>query len=57
MEYCLSKEGSTALLCGDCPFYKEGEDEELECGSFSLLYRLLQKKILRPEDLVRAVRD
>ncbi len=57
LDYCLSKEGATALLCGDCPFYKEGEDEELECGAFRLLYRLLEKKILSPEDIVRAARD
>ena len=31
------------LICSDCPFYKEGEDEELECGAFMLLRHLLRR--------------
>lgn len=31
------------LLCGDCPFYHHGEEENEECGSFRLLKALLQR--------------
>jgi hypothetical protein len=41
------------LICSDCPFYKEGEDEELECGAFMLLRHLLRKKAVT----VRAILD
>ena len=41
------------LICSDCPFYKEGEDEELECGAFMLLRHLLRKKVVT----VRAILD
>lgn len=30
------------LLCGDCPFYHHGEEENEECGSYRLLRRLLE---------------
>ena len=41
------------IACSDCPFYKEGEDEELECGAFRLLRHLLRKKVVT----VRAILD
>lgn len=41
------------LICSDCPFYKEGEDEELECGAFMLLRHLLRRKAVS----VRAILD
>jgi hypothetical protein len=31
------------LLCGDCPFYHHGEEENEECGSFLLLKSLLER--------------
>jgi hypothetical protein len=31
------------LLCGDCAFYHEGEEENEECGSYLLLKTLLEK--------------
>jgi len=34
------------LLCGDCPFYHHGEEENEECGSFRLLVSLLEKGAL-----------
>ncbi len=45
------------LLCGDCPFYKEGEDEELECGAFTLLRHLLRTRTLTVRAILDAVRD
>jgi hypothetical protein len=44
------------LICSDCPFYKEGEDEELECGAFMLLRHLLRKKVLSVPAILEAVR-
>jgi hypothetical protein len=41
------------IACSDCPFYKEGEDEELECGAFRLLRHLLREKVVT----VRAILD
>ena len=34
------------LLCGDCPFYHHGEEENEECGSFRLLKALLERDAL-----------
>lgn len=44
------------LICSDCPFYKEGEDEELECGAFMLLRHLLRKKVVTVQGILDAVR-
>ena len=44
------------LICSDCPFYKEGEDEELECGAFRLLRHLLRTKVLTVRAILDAVR-
>jgi hypothetical protein len=44
------------LICSDCPFYKEGEDEELECGAFTLLRHLLRKKVVTVQAILDAVR-
>ena len=44
------------LICSDCPFYKEGEDEELECGAFMLLRHLLRKKAVTVQAILDAVR-
>ena len=43
------------IACSDCPFYKEGEDEELECGAFRLLRHLLRRKVLTVQAIVAAV--
>ena len=34
------------LLCGDCPFYHHGEEENEECGSFRLLKVLDRKSVV-----------
>jgi hypothetical protein len=44
------------IACSDCPFYKEGEDEELECGAFRLLRRLLRARVLTVRQVLDAVR-
>lgn len=43
------------LICSDCPFYKEGEDEELECGAFMLLRHLLRQKVVSVQAILAAV--
>ena len=52
-----TQEGLTKFLCGDCDFYKEGEDEHLECGAYMLLELLLDKKVVTIEDIVNAARS
>jgi hypothetical protein len=44
------------IACSDCPFYKEGEDEELECGAFMLLRHLLRVKAVSVKGILDAVR-
>jgi hypothetical protein len=43
------------LICSDCPFYKEGEDEELECGAFMLLRHLLRRQVVTVKAILDAV--
>ena len=50
----LSEEELTTLICSDCPFYKEGQDEELECGAYHLLAHLLRRKVLSVRDILDA---
>ena len=57
LAYCTSEEGLVDLFCRDCDFFKEGEDEDLECGAFRILKHLLLKGIITPEDVVRAVAE
>ena len=53
----LTDEDLTRLICSDCPFYKEGVDEELECGAFHLLARLLRRKVITVEAILDAVKE
>jgi hypothetical protein len=53
-EQALTEEDLTILICSDCPFYKEGQDEELECGAYHLLAHLLRNKVLRVGDILEA---
>jgi|GEM_PF-846977 len=55
-EYWAGHQGAVELFCADCDFYREDE-RELECGAFKILKRLLEKKIITPEDVLRATRD
>jgi hypothetical protein len=52
----LSDADLVRLICSDCPFYKEGEDEELECGAFMLLRHLLRAKVVTVPAILAAVR-
>ena len=52
----LSDADVVRIACSDCPFYKEGEDEELECGAFRLLRHLLRTKVLTVRAVLDAVR-
>ena len=47
----------TLLICSDCPFYKEGVDEELECGAYHIITRLLEKKVTTPRAILDALCD
>ena len=50
----LTDEELTVLICSDCPFYKEGQDEELECGAFNLLTHLLKQKVITVAAILEA---
>ncbi len=52
-----NESGLTELLCSDCEFYKEGQEEELACGAYNILARLLEKKVLTADQIVRALTD
>jgi hypothetical protein len=50
----LSAQETVELLCSDCPFYHPDRQEELECGSFRILRRLLDKGRIAPADITDA---
>jgi len=43
------------LLCADCEFFTPGEDEELECGCYHILVRLLERGLITLEQLAGAL--
>ena len=45
------------LICADCEFFTPGEDEELECGCYHILMRLLKKGRITLEQLADALRE
>jgi hypothetical protein len=47
----------TLLICSDCPFYKEGVDEELECGAYHIITHLLRKKVVTARQILDALCD
>lgn len=49
-------EGVVDLICRDCDFFREDE-RNLECSALALLKRLLAKKIIGLEDILRAIED
>lgn len=53
----LSDADLVRLACSDCPFYKEDEDEELECGAFRLLRHLLRRRVVTVRAILDAVRE
>ncbi len=52
-----TEEGFTRFICGDCDFYKEGEDEHLACGAYRLIKLLLDKKVVTLEKIIDAIRS
>jgi hypothetical protein len=52
----LTPEQAVELLCSDCPFYHPEREEQLECGSFLILRRLLDSGVLTPAQIVAACR-
>jgi hypothetical protein len=43
------------LLCSDCEFFSPGEDEELECGCYHIMVRLLSGGHITLEQLANAL--
>lgn len=50
------KEEIKRLLCADCQFFTPGEDEELECGCYNILARLIDKGLVTLEQLADALK-
>ncbi len=43
------------LLCGDCPFYRHGEEENEECGCYRILRSLLEAGALDLQAVLKAL--
>ena len=52
----LDEETLIGLICKHCEFYIES-DKDLECGAYKILKRLLEKKIITPEEISDALRE
>jgi len=50
------KEELKRLLCADCQFFTPGEDEELECGCYRMLERLIYSGRITLEQLADALK-
>lgn len=50
-----SEEDFRELLCGDCPFYGHGEEENEECGSYRILKALLAANALDLKTALKAL--
>ena len=50
------KEVLKRLLCADCQFFTPGEDEELECGCYHMLERLIFSGRITLEQLADALK-
>lgn len=51
----LSRQDLIDLVCRDCPFWKEDEKDDYECGGFRLLKLLLEQKALTLEAMRHAI--
>ena len=56
LAYFATHEGAVELFCRDCDFFKEDE-RVMECNALKVLRKLLQKGLLKAEDLREAVRE
>ena len=45
------------LFCADCAFFTPGEDEDLECGCYHILMRLMERRVVTLEQLADALGD
>lgn len=43
------------LLCADCEFFTPGDDEELECGCYHILMRLIERGCITLEQIAGAL--
>jgi hypothetical protein len=56
MAECPDKQGLVSLICTSCQFYEEA-DEDLECGAYIILKRLLERGVITPGQVSDALRD
>ncbi len=56
MAKCPDRKGLVNLICTSCQFHKEA-DEDLECGAFIILKRLLERGVITPAQVADALRD
>ncbi len=47
----MVKDEYVALICTHCDFFKEDEDEQLECAAFKVLKNMLQKGIISQQEI------
>ena len=45
------------LICADCEFFTPGEDEDLECGCYHILMRLLERGSVTLEQLADVLKE
>jgi hypothetical protein len=55
-ELCKTREGLVDLICLDCEFWKEDE-ENYECAGFKMVKLLLEKGVVTVEGIVRAAQE
>lgn len=53
----LTRSDLRALLCGDCDFYGDDHEEELECSCFTMLSQLLSTGKISPQELAESLQD
>ncbi len=51
----LSLEELRSLLCGDCDFFHEDHEDDLECSCFQVLREIIARGVLTPAGLARAL--
>lgn len=52
----LSSAQLVELLCSDCQFYHPDEDEQLECGAFKILSRMIKRGAVSIDQIADALR-
>ena len=49
----FAKEDWVELICRDCEFYHEEEEEQLECAAFKMMRELIKSGVLSLESAVQ----